>query len=144
MPNKRGWTEPKNIRTGVAEEHSKAAKKGKGKGKKSKWVDCKSKETQLLAKIAMGYNPFQIEVGNKWYELKGISFYDSNGIVFHQDRAWFGSNNELNNFPVPETIRRLKPKFDGETFILSKKKDWYERHDPNPHAILYIPIEYFD
>ncbi|MCK4665987.1 hypothetical protein KAU33_04515 [Candidatus Dependentiae bacterium] len=139
----RGNFELADIRTGKAIEHQEAANKGK-KSKKSKWVDWRNKDTQLLMKIESGYNPFQIEVGNKWYELKGIAFYDSKGVVIQQERGWFGSNNDLNNFPVPETIRRLKLKFDGETFILPKKKDWYERRDPNPHAILYIPIDYFD
>ena len=139
----KGWNEEEDIRTGKAPEHQAAALKGK-KGKKVKWVDWRNKDTQLLEKISLGYNPFQIEVNGKWYELKGMVFYDKKGVVISEGRGWFGSNNDLNNFTVPETLRRLKPKFDGETFIIPKKKEWFERRDPNPHAILYIPIDYFD
>ena len=137
-----GYPERKDERTGVAEKHRQAAL-GKGKGKKAKWVDWRSKDRQMLYKITTGYNPFQIEVNEKWYELKGIAFYDSKGVVI-QTHGWFGSNNWLEEFPIPETIRRLKPKFDGETFIMPKKKEWHERSDPNPHAVLYIPIDYFN
>lgn len=144
MAKGQGNFEEPDIRSGVREEHRKAALQSGKKGKKGKWVDWRNKDTQLLRKIATGYNPFQIEVNDKWYELKDIVFYDSEGIVIQQGRGWFGSNNDLNNFPVPETIRRLKPKFDGETFILPKKKEWFERRDPNPYAILYIPIDYFN
>ena len=134
---------PENIdpRTGKAPNHQAAAEKGK-KGK-SKWVDWRNKDVQYLRKIANGYNPLQVEMKNKWYELKRIAFYDSNGIVI-ETVGWFGSNNNLDSFPIPETIRRLKPKFDGETFIMPKKKEWHERSDPNPYAILYIPIDYFN
>lgn len=135
----KGWTEEKDVRTDKAPEHQRVALKGK----KVKWVDWRNKDTQLLEKISLGYNPFQIEVKGKWYELKGFVFYDKKGVVIKQECGWFGSNNDLNNFPVPETIRRIKPKFDGETFIISKK-NWYERRDPNPHAILYIPMDYLN
>lgn len=142
MAQGQGNFEGKDIRTNVAENHRAAALKGKkGKGK---WVDWRNKDTQLLTRIESYYNPFQIEVNNKWYELKGFAFYDSKGVVIKQERGWFDSNNYLNNFPVPETIRRLKPKFDGETFIMPKKKEWHERNDPIPYAILYIPIDYFN
>ena len=89
------------------------------------------------------YNPFQIEVNGKWYELKEIALYDKKGVVVRTN-GWFGSNNNLDVFPIPEAIRRLKPKYDGETFIMPKKKEYYEGQQPRPYAILFIPIDYFD
>jgi len=131
--------EEKDVRTGKAPKHQEAAKK---KGK-SNWVDWRTRDIQSLEKIARGYNPFQIEVNGKWYELKEIALYDKKGVVI-KTSGWFGSNNNLETFPVPETLRRLKPKFDGETFIMPKKKEYYETNKSNPHAILFIPIDYFD
>ena len=135
----KGFHEAQDPRTGVATEHSNNAKKGK----KGKWVDWRNKDIQYLEKIANGYNPFQIEVNGKWYELKGISLYDQKGVVI-KTSGWFGSNNNLEVFPIPEAVRRLKPKYDGETFIMPKKKEYYESKRENPHATLFIPIDYFD
>ena len=133
-----GFHEAQDIRTGVAEEHSKNAKKAG----KDKWVDWRTKEIQYLEKIADMYNPFQIEVNGKWYELKEIALYDKKSVVI-KTSGWFGSNNNLNVFPIPEAVRRLKPKYDGETFIMPKKKEYHEGKQERPHATLFIPINYF-
>jgi hypothetical protein len=101
---------------------------------------------QNLFKIASVYNPYFIQVpaiGGKTYRLKGIYIYKKDGVII-KERAWFGNNNNRTQFTIPTATRRLKPKLDGTTFIVPVKKEYYELRDKEPHAILYIPFDYFD
>lgn len=80
-------------------------------------------------------NAFQIYVNSKTYFLKKIYLYNSTGVIVTIDHGWFGNgNNNIDRLVLPEVIRRIKPKFDGETFIIGKKNE----------AEIYIPFEYFD
>lgn len=149
----KGWHEGKDPRSGKAPEHQ-AAARGKELGNTmstrmsltSELIDNKGEaETQLLEKGTNWYNPFYITVGGRKYELNDIIIYKPNGATIHTGKGWFGSNNYLEKgFPVPKAVKRLKPKFDGATFIVPRKKEWHERHDLYPHAVLYVPYSYFD
>jgi len=140
--NNPGWRETADY-TGKAPEHVIAATKRKTDGV-SRAPMYKQLITQKLLHSIQAYNPFFIVVGGRTYELKDIIFYKKNGETIKNGKGWFGSNNSLTDFEIPVATKRLKIKLDGSTFIFPKKKDWYERHDTTPHAILYIPYEYFD
>lgn len=101
-------------------------------------------ERQFLYKGATWYNPYFIDVGGKAYELKNIIFYKVDGTQLSNGKGWFGSNNYVDNFSIPRAVKRMKPKYDGATFIIPKKKEWIDRHDKYSHAVLYIPYDYFD
>jgi len=107
----------------------------------------------LYAKAA--YNPYFISVGGKEYEIKNITLYkvvseeiDGKKVIkpvtISIGRGWFGSNNTVPNLKIPKTVRRLKPKYDGQTFITPRQKEYYQRSDRTPYAELHIPYEFFD
>ncbi|MDD5453948.1 MAG: hypothetical protein PHW62_00410 [Candidatus Ratteibacteria bacterium] len=138
-----GWQEAADD-SGKAPEHVIAANKNKTDNVSRIPMYKPPKVVQRLIHENKVYNPFFINIGGRSYELKNIIVYKKNGDLISNGRGWFGSNNSLDYFEVPETTKRLKVKLDGSTFIVPKKKEWFERHDTTPHAILYIPYEYFD
>lgn len=143
MTQNQGWKEAPDG-SGKAPEHVIAANKSKTVGVSRVPMYKPPKVVQRLIHEMQGYNPFFINVGGRSYEIKDIIVYKKNGDLIKNGRGWFGSNNYLDYFEVPETVKRLKVKLDGATFIIPKKKEWFERHDSTPHVTLYIPYEYFD
>lgn len=95
-----------------------------------------------LAKGAKWFNPFFVMV-DKYYQIKDIYLYESNGATFHTGRGWFGSgNNNLESLPIPIPVIRNKPKFDSKAFII--KKGWEKGTDQKTYFChLYIPAKYF-
>lgn len=98
--------------------------------------------TELFIKYH-GFNPYHVSVNGKTYEIKNIVFYKEDGTLIEVGQGWFGDNNRFPILIIPDVIHRRVQKFDGKTFIISQKRDWLDRNDPHPHAVIYIPLEYF-
>ncbi len=143
MAKNPGWEEAAD-HTGKAPEHVIAANKCKTNDISRAPMYKPPVVVQRLIHEMQGFNPFFINVGGHSYQLKDIIIYKQNGELITNGRGWFGSNNSLDFFEIPETTKRMKVKLDGTTFIVSVKPESYERRPLNKYAILYIPYEYFD
>lgn len=101
--------------------------------------------TQKLSPNSRCYNPSFVTINGKEIEIKEIILYKQNGELIKNGRGWFGSNNttyEMGGIEIPDVTKRLKPKFDGETFYIPKKSEY--SFDKNLQGTLYIPFEYFN
>lgn len=91
-----------------------------------------------------GLNPFYIVWNNKTpYELKKIHFYNEDGVQFTENSGWFstwGNNPYMGMGFSDEVKKKMKPKYDGNVFIISKGRDWSSQMT----AELYIPMEYLE
>lgn len=101
--------------------------------------------TQKLYPKSRGYNPSFVTVNGKEVEIKEIILYKQNGEIIKKSSGWFGSNNstfEMGGIDIPDVVKRLKFKFDGETFYTPRRSEY--SFDKNLQGVLYIPFEYFN
>lgn len=86
------------------------------------------------------YNPFFVDIGDKFHEIEKIHFFDSVGVICSTRCGWFGSNNHFRNgleIPV-DVVSKRKPDFSLSTaFLLSTgEKSWATNKN---RYELYIP-----
>lgn len=92
-----------------------------------------------------GYNPFYAYVNGKRYFIDKIHFYKTDGTLYSNYCGWFDTNNRIDELIIPEVIKRNKVKFDGVTFIITRKDTSYRgTTDLSNRSEIYIPFEYFD
>lgn len=93
-----------------------------------------------LFKKGSWYNPLYVEVGDNFYQLETIHFYNENGIVYTNPKGWFGYKS-FNVFlkTSKEIKRKIKIDFSKEIpFIVRSKYEWDKNYD------LYLPIKDFN
>ena len=97
-----------------------------------------------LYRAARWYNPFSIEVNNKYYTLDSISVFENGKIIARTNSGWFGSNNNYDEmfFDCDCVLKRKIDLNYTNAFIIKSENSYENRYDlyiPNSVVLLEAP-----